>query len=36
MHLKVCVGTGVSDREAIDFDDRLDQGTLAQTLDTFE
>ena len=28
--------TGVSDREAIDLNDRLDPGTLAQTLDTFE
>jgi hypothetical protein len=28
--------TGVSDREAIDLIDRLDPGTLAQALDTFE
>jgi hypothetical protein len=29
-------GAGVSDREAIDLINRLDLGTLAQALDTFE
>jgi hypothetical protein len=29
-------GAGVSDREAIDFTDRLDLGTLALALETFE